>query len=206
MDVSPIQSIFTVVTDHIFELIYLLALVEVAIIAVIITSMRRHSLRLQDVSKNLVKGFSDAPDQDSLQKPHEMIDSALHYLSNKILLDESASEVIKNNVSKLSERNLYNRYYTIESASSVMSTLVQVFPLLGILGTILAIAGTAFEGGGIDASRLTSAFVLAMDTTILGIAFSVIFMLVESLLNPKIERLINESIDFKSIVSRCQLG
>ncbi|MBC8519315.1 MAG: MotA/TolQ/ExbB proton channel family protein [Gammaproteobacteria bacterium] len=206
MEVSPVQGIFSVVTDNIFTLIYLLAIVEIGIIALIASSLKRHSLRLHDVSSNLLKGFADAPDQDSLQKSHEKIDAALHYLSNKILLDKSAAAIIKENVSRLSERNLYNRYYLIESASSVMSTMVQIFPLLGILGTILAIAGTAFGDGGIDASRLTSAFVLAMDTTILGIGFSVIFMMVESFIAPKVERMINESIDFKNIITRVHLG
>ncbi|MBT3347700.1 MAG: hypothetical protein HOM84_06835 [Thiotrichales bacterium] len=206
MEVSPVQTIFSAVTDNIFTIIYLLAIAEVAIISFVIYSIQRHGLRLKDVATNLMKGFSDAPDQDSLQTAHEKIDSALHYLSNKISLDEEASKQIKINVANLSERTLYNRYYMIESASSVMSTLVQVFPLLGILGTILAIAGTAFADGGIDANSLTSAFVLAMDTTILGIGFSVIFMLVESFLAPKIERVICESIEFKNIVTKAHLG
>ncbi|MBT3196177.1 MAG: hypothetical protein HN344_00515, partial [Gammaproteobacteria bacterium] len=139
-------------------------------------------------------------------KPHEKIDGALHYLSNKILLDDDAANIIEKNVSRLTERSLFNRYYLIESAISVMSTLVQVFPLLGILGTILAIAGTAFGDGGIDASRLTEAFVLAMDTTILGISLSVVFMVIESILSPKVERIINESIDFKNIITKVRLG
>ncbi len=88
-----------------------------------------------------------------------------------------------------------------------MSTLVQVFPLLGILGTILAIAQTAFQSGGqIDVSSLSNAFVLAMDTTILGISFSVIFMVIESTFQPKIERVINESTDYRQIISKIHLS
>ena len=77
-----------------------------------------------------------------------------------------------------------------------------MFALLGILGTILAIAQTAFQSGGqIDVSSLSNAFVLAMDTTILGITFSIIFMVIESTLQPKIERVINESMDYKRIIT-----
>jgi biopolymer transport protein ExbB/TolQ len=87
-----------------------------------------------------------------------------------------------------------------------MSALVQVFTLLGILGTILAIAQTAFQTGGqIDVSSLSNAFVLAMDTTILGIVFSIIFMVIESTFQPKIERVINESAHFKQIISNINL-
>ena len=88
-----------------------------------------------------------------------------------------------------------------------MSTLVQVFPLLGILGTILAIAQTAFQNGGqVDVTSLSNAFVLAMDTTILGIAFSVVFMVIESTFQPKIERVINESHDARHIISKIHLS
>ncbi len=91
--------------------------------------------------------------------------------------------------------------------ASVMSTLVQVFPLLGILGTILAIAQTAFQSGGqIDVSSLSNAFVLAMDTTILGITFSILFMIIESTFQPKIERVVNESTEYKRIVASIYLS
>ena len=90
--------------------------------------------------------------------------------------------------------------------TSVMSTLVQIFPLLGILGTILAIAQTAFQSGAqIDVTSLSSAFVLAMDTTILGITFSILFMVIESAFSPKIERVIVESEEYRRILSNIYL-
>jgi len=107
----------------------------------------------------------------------------------------------------VNERPVFGRHYKIEVFASLMSTLVQIFPLLGILGTILAIAETAFQSGGqIDVSSLSNAFVLAMDTTILGITFSILFMLVESALQPKIERVINESHEYRSIISSIYLS
>jgi biopolymer transport protein ExbB len=88
-----------------------------------------------------------------------------------------------------------------------MATLVQVFPLLGILGTILAIAQTSFTPGAtIDVSALSNAFVLAMDTTILGISFAIIFMVIESSFQAKIDRVIFESSECRRILSTIYLS
>ena len=84
----------------------------------------------------------------------------------------------------------------------MMSTLVQIFPLLGILGTVVAIAVTDMS----TATTVTDAFVRAMRTTILGIGFSIIFMLIESALHPKIERIISDSREYKDIINSVYLS
>jgi biopolymer transport protein ExbB/TolQ len=169
--------------------------------------MKAHESILVDVSDNLVKGFADAPDKDSQQSSHEKIEGALDFINHKISADPETKKEFVVNAKNITQRSHYSRHYKIEMYASVMSTLVQVFPLLGILGTILAIAQTAFQTeGNLDVSSLSNAFVLAMDTTILGIGFSVIFMVIESTFQPKIERVINESADYKDIVSKIHLS
>lgn len=202
-----IQSLFGFMTNHIYTIIYLFAAVEIFLIFNIFTMMKKHENVLLDVSDNLLKGFADAPDKDSNQNVHERIESVLDYMGQKVSQNaDLRSEFIKN-AAKISQRPFYSRHYKIEIFASIMSTLVQIFPLLGILGTILAIAQTAFASGGqFDVSQLSNAFVLAMDTTILGISFSVVFMVVESTFQPKIERVINESTDYKRIISKIHLA
>ncbi len=202
MDSSLIQNLFNFITQNIFLIIYLFAAVEVYLVIAVFFMMKRHEQLLLDVSDNLLKGFSDAPDKDSSQTNNERIRATLDYIQHKIGTNLEFRKNFIQNASKVSQRPIYNRHYKMEIFASVMSTLVQVFPLLGILGTILAIAQTAFQSGGnIDVSSLSNAFVLAMDTTILGISFSIIFMVIESTLQPKIERVINESMDYKRIIS-----
>lgn len=202
-----IQSLFNFITNHIFGIIFIFAAVEIYLCISIFMMMKRHGDILLDVSDNLIKGFKDAPDKDSTQSVHEKIQTTLDYIKEKVANDiEIKKEFAKNAVS-VSQRPIYNRHYKIEMYASVMSTMVQIFPLLGILGTILAIAQTAFQSGGkIDVSSLSNAFVLAMDTTILGITFSILFMIVESTFQPKIERVINESNEIKKIVASVQLS
>lgn len=200
MDSSLIQSLFSFITNNIFAIIFIFAGVEVFLIIMISLLTKKHETVLSDVCDNLMKGFTDAPDKDSDQTVNERIQSALDFIRRKVIHDPGLKYEFAKNAKNISKRPLYTRHYKIETYTSVMSTLVQVFPLLGILGTILAIAQTA-GGGKVDVSALSNAFVLAMDTTILGIGFSVIFMLAESILWPKVERVIHESSNFKQIVT-----
>lgn len=203
MDSSLIQSLFNFITGHIFTIIFLFAAAEIYFVISIFIMTKKHQTILADACDNLLKGFSDSPDKDSLQSIHEKVETALEFIRKKISLNPEAREGFRENAGQVKQRSFYSRHYRIEIYASIMSTLVQVFPLLGILGTILAIARTAFQGGGsVDVSSLSNAFVLAMDTTILGISLSIIFMVIESSFSPKIERVINESSEFKNIVNQ----
>lgn len=207
MDTSIVQSLFSFLTNNIFAIIYLFVIVEIYLVIAIFYMLRRHELYMQDATDNLLKGFSDAPDKDSSQHSHDKIQNALQYITNKIGQNADLKKEFCKNAGKVNERPVFGRHYTIEIYASVMSTLVQIFPLLGILGTILAIAQASFQNGGqIDVSTLSNAFVLAMDTTILGIAFSIVFMVIESAFQPKIERVINESSEFRKILSSIYLS
>ena len=205
--------IFGFITDHIVTIIFLFVAAESALVATAWLLMKRHQNVLMDVSDNMIKGFEDRPDFDSNSHTLERIHSAIQFISNKGKLDPQARLKFKENARKLIERPFYTRHYQIEVLVSLFSTIVQVFPLLGILGTILAIAQTA--GGSVTADpstlqlnvqSLSGAFVLAMNTTILGIFFSILFMVIESVLLPRVERLIGESQDFKKLISQLYLG
>ena len=206
MDANIVQSLFSVLTDNIFLIIYGFAIVEIYMVGSIFFMLKGHESKLLDVADNLLKGFSDAPDRDSSQSAHEKIQAALQFINTKIANDRSFKLAFRRNAQKVNERQFYNRTYKIEMFTSVMSTLVQIFPLLGILGTILAIAQTAFQSGAqIDVTSLSSAFVLAMETTILCITFSIFFMVRESEFSPKNERDIVESEEYRRILSNIYL-
>ncbi len=207
MDSSLIQTLFTAIANNIFLIIYLFVAVETVLAITIFTLLKKHELVLLDVSDNLLKGFRDAPDKDSTANVHDNFQRAIDFMKYKISNDPSMKKTFSENAKGLSQRSVFGRYYNIEVFASLLSTIVQIFPLLGILGTILAIAQTAFQNQGqVDVSSLSNAFVLAMDTTILGIFFSILFMVVESWLAPKIERIINESLEFRKIIANIQLS
>jgi biopolymer transport protein ExbB/TolQ len=204
---ASLHGLFSFLTENIFVIIYAFAVIEIYLIGSIFFMLKRHQMVLLDVTDNLLKGFSDAPDKDSTQHVHEKIQGALQFITNKLANYPELKKEFHKNAEKINERPMYNRHYNIEIYASVMSTLVQIFPLLGILGTILAIAQTAFQpGSNVDVSALSNAFVLAMDTTILGISFSILFMVVESTFQAKIERVIFESSECRRILSTIYLS
>jgi biopolymer transport protein ExbB/TolQ len=201
------MPIFSLLTGQITTIIYVVAAVEACLAIAILQSIRRQGIRLKDATDNMVKGFVDAPDKDSSLSLHEKIESSLRFITNKIQVEPEAREVIRANIGKIAERSSDNRYFGIEVYSSMMSTLVQVFPLLGILGTILAISSqTIGTSGTLEPEKLTNAFIIAMDTTILGIGFAVLFMLVESVLQPRIERTIIDSKNYKDVLTAVYLS
>ncbi|MFP5386864.1 MAG: MotA/TolQ/ExbB proton channel family protein [Bacteriovoracia bacterium] len=207
MDSTMVQGLFSFLTKNIFIIIYLFALIEIYLVIAVFFLMKKHEISMSDATDNLLKGFADAPDKDSSMHSHEKIQNALQFITNKIASNVELKKEFCKNAGKVNERPIFGRHYKIEIYASVMSTLVQIFPLLGILGTILAIAETAFQSGGqIDVASLSNAFVLAMDTTILGITFSILFMLIESAFQPKIERVINESSEYRKILSSIYLS
>jgi biopolymer transport protein ExbB/TolQ len=199
-------SLFDLMSYYIYYVIFILAAVEVYLTASVYFMIRRQNMRLSDATENLIKGFNDAPDVDSTLKLAEKVESCLRFITNKIQVSPEAKKIIRENAGKLTERSADNRYFGIEISASIMSTLVQVFPLLGILGTILAIASTTAGTEPIDPSKLTIAFVLAMNTTILGIGFSILFMVIESIMYPQIERIITDSKNYKDVVTSVYLS
>ena len=202
-----IYSLFNFITNNIFTIIFIFVFAEIYLVIAVHYMLKKHERALSDVVDNLVKGFPDAPDKDSNQHTHEKIQAALQFIRNKIASDSQYKDDFCKNAQKINERPFYGRHYKIETHASIMSTIVQVFPLLGILGTILAIAQTAFqEGSQIDVSSLSNAFVLAMDTTILGISFSILFMMIESGFQSKIERVIHERKEYRKILSNIYLS
>jgi biopolymer transport protein ExbB len=204
---NSLHGIFNFLTNNIFVIIYAFAAIEIYFIGSIFFMLKRHELILLDVTDNLLKGFADAPDKDSSQNVHEKIQGALQFIVNKLASNPLMRKDFCKNAEKINERPFYNRHYKIEIYASIMSTMVQIFPLLGILGTILAIAQTAMQPGvQIDVASLSNAFVLAMDTTILGITFSILFMVIESSFQPKIERVIFESSEYRRIISNIYLS
>jgi biopolymer transport protein ExbB len=206
VETTLVQNLFSWMTNNIFVIIYGLAALELFLVFSIFAKMRIHEKVLLDVSDNLCKGFIDGPDKDSTQHTHEKIQSTIQFITNKMAQSEEVKRQFQQNAQKINERSFYGRTYKIETYASIMATLVQVFPLLGILGTILAIAQTALGGSQIDVAALSNAFVLAMDTTILGIAFSILFMIIESTFQPKIERILTESQEYRRILSAIYLG
>ena len=135
---------------------------------------------------------------------------AAHFIGQ--LRTESAVEYQKvvQNAQKQDERKLGFGTFRVETMANVGGAMVQIFPLMGILGTILAIAQSATQnmadGGILDPVAVTSSFSIAMDTTILGIFFGIAFMLVDSTFQARVAELLEESERYRLFIDNVQMS
>jgi len=84
VDSSVVHSLFSFLTQNIFNIIYIFAAIELYLVIAVFFMMKKHEHSLLDATDNLLKGFADAPDKDSSQHSHEKIQNALQFITNKI--------------------------------------------------------------------------------------------------------------------------
>ncbi|MBQ7113505.1 MAG: MotA/TolQ/ExbB proton channel family protein [Clostridia bacterium] len=92
------------------------------------------------------------------------------------------------------ERNIsFSRYLnsTLTVVYSLFTTLVSLFPLLGMYGTVRALLGLGLAAG--DLQNIKANFFLALTSTAWGIIFSIIFKVAHAFVVNYIECQIEES-------------
>jgi len=202
------------------ELLYLLAnamifiiLIAAALEAGLYFRLRREitarTVIMVDSLRNTLKGIEGTPDYDSTKSVHDEIGAILHFIG-QLKKDESPQyEKVVANTQRQDERKIGFGSFRIETMANVGAAMVQIFPLLGILGTILAIAQSATasmaEGGVLDPAAVTTSFSIAMDTTILGIFFGIVFMLVDSTFQARVAELIDGTERYRTFIDNIQL-
>lgn len=150
---------------------------------------------LHDIFVNMVKGLQNVPDRNSNQSFHDQFLSLLMFLERKVGSASKEAALIKRNIHLQLEKNNQSESFEIESLFNMCSAMVQIFPLLGILGTILALSQvTADSGTALKSSEVTAAFVMAIDTTLLGIFFSIVFTLLEARVLASVKRILDDTV------------
>lgn len=195
-------SLISNLTQYMEAIIIVFAIMEAMLLVFVVIKVRQQQSRLSDSYKNLTKGFEDIPDVVSNQSLSDQCNSMAAYVERKIIVGGEQTQKLKRNAPIQLEKNSMSNTFSIEAFFSVSAAFVQIFPLLGILGTILALGQIDFSNGTIRASDITSAFVVAIDTTILGMFFAIVFMILESRLAPTVQRIISDTSKAHNIFSR----
>lgn len=107
------------------------------------------------------------------------------------------SIILANNINKqMSSRNELDykkkSFNWLNFFYNIFLAIVSIFPLLGMLGTVLALLGLDLSSQ--DTSGLQQQFFLALDTTALGLICSIVFKFAHSFAQTKIETAV-EKID-----------
>lgn len=119
-----------------------------------------------------------------------MICPIIYVLAGFCLAALAVSIILSNNINKqMSSKNEpdYKRksFHWLNLCYNIFLALVSIFPLLGMLGTVLALLGLDLSSQ--DTSGLQQQFFLALDTTALGLVCSIGFKFAHSFVQTKIE-------------------
>ncbi len=191
-----------VLADQMLTIILLVAVFELVLYVVLFVTTSNRTQQLFDSLKNMLRGIKEPPEKDSSRDIHDEISVLLDCAES---IRRSSSEDFKrllSNIQIQNSRKLDLKTHGLNCWNNVAAAIVQIFPLLGILGTILAI-GQSMQGPGIkvDATVIVKAFTNAIDTTIFGLLFAVFYMIVDAFFQARANKLNGEIEKYRSIIN-----
>ena len=117
---------------------------------------------------------------------------------------------LRERIETLDESRRYLPSLSFEAAANTARTMIEAYPLLGVLGTILAI-GAALGGGedgggagGATVADIVGRFGEAIGSTAAGLAAALVLMLVGSLVEARFTRLIELRKDVRAAVAHAK--
>lgn len=103
----------------------------------------------------------------------------------------------------LDERRSYLQSGLFPTASNVARTMIEAYPLLGVLGTILAI-GSALQGADASVQDIVARFGDAIWSTAAGLVAGILLLFVNGVLEPGFLRLIESRQTVRETVSQAK--
>jgi biopolymer transport protein ExbB/TolQ len=201
------------ICDHFYWVILFLAAVHLLGFYWLWRERGRQALWLADHLENLLQGFSSRADRDPYTNVDERIDAFLANI-REALADPSRGDDRKRlheQIIAKDESKKYLRGSRFETLYSLARTGIEIYPLLGIMGTVLAI-GLALHSGGGDAATATERIVRNFSgsiwATLAGIGCGVVLLLVNALVEPAFGRLLDHRWDVREAIAavKSQLG
>jgi biopolymer transport protein ExbB len=140
----------------------------------------------------------------------DQVDAFLSDVRDVLQADNNAKErkSLFQRMSILDEKRRYLGSMFFETSYNICRTMIEAYPLLGVLGTILAIGAALQTGDGETASvsvnTIVGRFGDAIWSTFAGLSAAVILMFLNSTLEPRFTRLSENRIDVRETVARAK--
>lgn len=112
-------------------------------------------------------------------------------------------EALHARIQILDERRSYLQSGLFPTASNVARTMIEAYPLLGVLGTILAI-GAALQGADVSVQDIVARFGDAIWSTGAGLTAGIILLFVNGVLEPGFQRLIESRQTVRETVAKAK--
>jgi biopolymer transport protein ExbB len=203
--------------DHFYWLILALAAFHLVGFFYLWRERGRQGLWLAAHLENLLQGFHSRADRDPYVTLDEQIDAFLANIQEVLSDPARAADRRKLHEQLLlkDETKKYLRGSGFETLYSVARTGIEIYPLLGIMGTVLAIAlalnsrsPDALDAGVSATQNIVRNFAGSIWATLAGIGCGVILLLVNALVEPAFGRLLEHRAEVRDIVAaaKTQLG
>lgn len=117
---------------------------------------------------------------------------AIVFLGSSLFWGTTVSKFFdKSNGNGLKKRT----YYWLDISYTVFVATISMFPLFGMLGTVVALIGlgNVFQMDGADMNGIKSEFFLALTSTAWGIIFSLVFKFINAIVQPFLENQIDRA-------------
>jgi len=206
----------TTLSDNFPWIILAFAIVHAGLFSWLAVAHRQMTRRLGGHLENLVRGLSSRSDTDRTQSVDDDINMFLADLQDVIRNPAKLHELedLRTRLIYKDEARPYLKTASFERIYSLSRTLIEIYPLLGILGTVLAIgcglaaqANSAPESGAaIDA--VVKNFGNSIWSTFMGLLFAVIFMILNAFWEPSFQRLMEHQANVREIITaaKCRLN
>lgn len=130
---------------------------------------------------------------------NEVLDHPARNADRKVLLDR---------MNILDEKRRYLNSLFFETSYNLCRTMIEAYPLAGVLGTILAI-GAALQTGGdagsaVSIASIVSRFGDAIWSTFAGLTSAILLMFLNSLIEPRFGRLAENRLHVRETVARAK--
>ena len=111
-------------------------------------------------------------------------------------------------MSILDEKRRYLDSLFFETCYNACRTMIEAYPLAGVLGTILAIGTALQSGAGVDAAPTVSGIVGrfgdAIWSTFAGLVSAILLMFINSLVETRFQRLTTNRVHVRDVVARAK--
>ena len=156
-------------------IILAVAVFEMALYIILYKMSSSNTYQLYDSLRNMLRGIKDPPELDRSRIVHDEIVVLLDTAESLRKTSQENFKKLLSNIHVQDARKIDLKTYKLERWGNVANALVQTFPLLGIFGTILAI-GQSMQGVKFDVSIIMQAFMNAINTTMLGLGCSPLYI------------------------------
>jgi biopolymer transport protein ExbB len=203
--------------DHVYWLILLIAICHLLGFLYLYRERNRQLERLAAHLENLVQGFFSRADRDPYATVDERIDAFITNI-REVLSDPSRVEDRRYLHQQLTAKDETKKYLMgtrFETAYSVARTAIEMYPLLGIMGTVLAIGlalhahvATNDVAGAGTTDLIVRNFAGSIWATLAGIGCGIILLLINALLEPMFQQLLEHRWDVRDVIhaAKTQLG